>query len=215
MTELDVTALSKRLLCGVQVKAPGSPAAGPTNTKTAASGRVSPSQRRGYLTFKMFLGFLLFFGILALLSWSRALAGSPLGVEAAGHVYVSVPLKASQLQTNQAALRLDIMGAGVYLLRFEMAQNNGAVRLLTKSRRRNWRHQKALLRHQTVHPASRQTRPVQRTQRAKSALRKTAAARSLYLSLLHSYRRENSPAVKRALYRKLKDAYRQATLPTP
>lgn len=210
MSELDTTALDKKLLSGWRTEEAF--AADPRENcgPNAGPARTHASHRRGYAIFKILLIFSLIFAAFALATWSRALAGSPLGIETAGYIYVSVPLKATVPQFDQTALRLDLKGAGVYLLRFEMAQDGGRTRLMTKRKRRNWRYQRARFQRPAAHSNGAKRPAVHTLTQPPRNEPKTRTARSVYLSLLRSYHKETSRAKKRALHPNLKAAYRQA-----
>lgn len=177
----------------------------------AASERAAVSHRPGYTAFKLVLTFSLILGALALLPWSRAEAGSGLSMQAAGYMYVSVPLNATDPQFEKATVNLDFKGAGMYVLRLQMAQNTGKTHFRAGAyQRQDWRANKAALRTSTPQTGFRWVTQKPKPAKAKRSASRRATAKSQYLALLSAYERAGSRAAKRAMYPKLIAAYERA-----
>ncbi len=177
----------------------------------AVSERAAVSHRPGYAVFKLVLTFALILGALALLPWSRAEAGSGLSMQAAGYMYFSVPLNATDPQFDKATVNLDFKGAGMYVLRLQMAQNTGKTQFRAGARQRlDWRTKKAALRTKSPESSFRLTAPKPNPAKLKRSASRRATAKSQYMALLSAYERADSSAAKRAMYPKLIAAYERA-----
>ena len=124
MTEIRTSNLDKRLLLGWQDGTrEGLKRGDGTGSYRFGTGgaEVAPDYRPGYAMFKVLLAGSLLVLLASLIPWQSAHAGSMPDVNAAGHMYVSVPLNAAAPQFQDTTLQVDLMGAGLYVGGMEVA----------------------------------------------------------------------------------------------
>ena len=74
--------------------------------------------------FKLLLAGSLLVLLASLIPWQNANAGALPDMNAAGHMYVSVPLNAASPQFQDTTLQVDLMGAGLYVAGMEVASQD-------------------------------------------------------------------------------------------
>lgn len=118
MTDIRTRDLDRRLLLGWQDGTPGNREShgGTGSYRIGTAGAESaPDYRPGYAMFKILLAGSLLVLLASLIPWQSAQAGSMPDVDAAGHMYVSVPLNAAAPQFQDTTLQVDLMGAGLHV----------------------------------------------------------------------------------------------------
>ena len=126
-------------------------------------------------------------------------------------MYVSVPLYATDPQFEKATINLDFKGAGMYVLRLQMAQDTGKTQFRTGAhQRQDWRAKRAALRTSSPEASFRLSAPKPIPAKLKRSTSRRAMAKSQYVALLSAYERAGSSAAKRAMYPKLIAAYERA-----
>ena len=90
--------------------------------------------------FKVVLAGSILMLLASLIPWQTARAGSMPEVNAAGYMYVSVPLNAAAPQFQGTTLQVDLMGAGLYVAGMEVAGMSTAPRLRLGKRKHRGRH---------------------------------------------------------------------------
>jgi len=124
MTDIRTRNLDRRLILGWQGNAgEGYPSRDMSGAYRygAADAQSAPDYRPGYTMFKLLLAGSALMLLASLISWQHAHAGSMPDVDAAGHMYVSVPLNSAAPQFHDTTLQVDLMGAGLYVGGMEVA----------------------------------------------------------------------------------------------
>lgn len=128
MTEIRTSSLDKKLLLGWQDGPEAHSGASAYRYETGSAQTTSPDHRPGYAMFKVLLAGSLLMLLASLIPWQSARAGSMPEVNAAGYMYVSVPLSAAAPQFHDTTFQVDLMGAGLYVAGMEVAGGSTAPR---------------------------------------------------------------------------------------
>ena len=207
MTAHQTWSLEKRILRGWTCDA----ADGERSAAGLHDKRHDATYRPGYTTFKALLLAALFLAVSLLFPWFPARAGNGVPMKAAGFLYVSVPLHATEARFEESTINFDFVGAGVKILSLEMAQHSDQPRVVSGlDGQEDWRRQRAALQAAPMKTGFRKTDRVGRKRLPRRQQTRVRSAKTRYLALLEAYRREPSSARKRALYPGLIAAYEAA-----
>lgn len=207
MTTHQTSSLENRILRRWAGDAPG----GDRAQGGRGERRHDVSYRPGYSVFKALLLMALFLAVSLVFPWLPARAGNGIPMKAAGFMYVSVPLHATEPRFEETTINFDFVGAGINILRIEMAQHSDETRFVSgRKRKQDWRRRRAALKAYPLKPTFKPVRRAARKPVKRASASRRDSAKRRYLALLEAYRKEPSSAQRRALYGDLIAAYEAA-----